>query len=178
MAPRLLFRRLSLTYLGNTMSIHFETTGVEALKKSFDGFTQNLQNELRVTQKIALKKVIADSKKIINSKVNDRHQHIAMSLFSEVSSNGLEGKVYLDKSNKLAIYHHEGTGIHGGGRGPYKIIPKNKKALYWVEGGTKHFAKSITATGIKPIKFLYKSFDKNKGRIKSDLEKIVDRVMT
>lgn len=159
------------------MSIEYETTGIEALVKSFDGFTRNLQRELRVTQKIALKRVIADSKKIINDSTNDSHQHIAMSLYSVVSNNGFEGKVYLDKSNKVAIYHHEGTGIYGSGKGEYTITTKNKKALYWVKGGMKHFAKRVTATGIKPIKFLYKSFDRNKGSIKTDLEKVVDKVM-
>jgi hypothetical protein len=125
---------------------------------------KKLEGKLRIAQKIAVKKVVDDAEKIVRQKVNDKHQHIADSLKTEVS--GLEARIYIDPKNKPAIFIHEGTKSHF-------VKPTNKKALYWVKGGGKHFSKGHNVKGIKKSKFLEKAFKENKDNIISIVRKAV-----
>ena len=47
-----------------------------------------------------------------------------------------------------SIYHQKGTGIHGGGKGPYEIKARRVKKLRFVVGGKFVFAKSVMHTGV------------------------------
>jgi hypothetical protein len=150
------------------------TIDAEKLLKSFMVAPLQVSKELRNSLQASLKAVQLDAG--INTGVNDKRQHIARAIKVEVEQSGLEGKCVLDTGIcEYSAYQHEGTGKFGSGKGEYKIKPKNKKSLYWVSGGGKHFPKSVTHPGVKPQKFLYKAFARQKSFIVARMQAAVMR---
>jgi hypothetical protein len=64
--------------------------------------------------------------------------------------NGESVQGELTNSVKHALFVEEGTGLWGPKRAKYLIVPRRKKWLSWVSGGTRYFAKRVIHPGIKP----------------------------
>lgn len=151
------------------MNVKVDITGIDKVIDRLNKLSPSIKSNLRVTQKVISKKIINDAKNIIRRELNDKHQHISTSMFSEVSSDGMVSTIYIDKDNKPAIYQHEGTKDH-------MVEPKGKKALYWIDG-KKWFSKGHMVSGVKKIKFLYRSYTKNKRYIIEKLEQAVKEAL-
>ena len=89
---------------------------------------------------------------------HSRRGGIERSLQWEVGGSGLQGEIYLESAiAKHAKYIHEGTGLYGPKRKRITVRPVTRKALYWVSGGRKVFARKAVIDGIRPDRFLYRA---------------------
>jgi hypothetical protein len=146
----------------------------QKLSQAFSKATLEVSKELRIGLSIALRTVATDAK--LHHDYKSKRGQIERSVKYEVSPSGLEGRVYLDTAIcPYSVYVHEGTGIYGHGKGQYTIKPKSQIALYWVSGGEKVFAKTVTSNGIRPDPFLTEAFDRQKPYIQSRMQGAVNR---
>lgn len=117
-----------------------------------------LDEALDVFKKIALsnedeRKITQNARAIIKNQIkqphywNDRTGELSKSNFTRILDNF---KIKFGFSAPHAIYLAKGTGIYGAKKKP--ITPKNAKALSWVSGGRRVFAKSVR--GIKGREWL------------------------
>lgn len=78
---------------------------------------------------------------------NDRTGHARQGIHSGVEDRGNEIALYLAHGKEYGPYLETGTGIHGPKEEPYKIVPKDKKALFWV--GAPHPVKKVLHPGMR-----------------------------
>lgn len=153
------------------LTIRIDSKAVQqALKTAADAVSK----ELRISLKEALQGVVKQAKTVHDFKTHSGQ--LQRSINFSVNAKGLDGKVYLDDGIcPYAPYVHEGTGIHGNGRGAYTIAPVSRKSLHWVSGGGSHFAKRVTATGQKPDPFLTRAAAQQEPFIVKKMQQAVER---
>ena len=146
-----------------------EITGnLDSLIESFTIAPDATVRELRTSMKICVRKVQSDARKDHNFISRSGGRGLEGAIRTRIENSGLSGFIFLDKRIPYA------DAIHNGSR-PHKIVAKNKKALYFVKGGTGIFAKGINHPGTKPDKFLNKSLEKNEGFIKQSVIDVTER---
>ena len=79
-------------------------------------------------------------------------------IVSSVSADGRKGVV--TSQAPYSEYVHEGTGIYGPFKTPFRIFAKNKKALFWP--GAAHPWRSVPHKGQKPNPFFTRALQKIK----------------
>lgn len=77
---------------------------------------------------------------------------------------GREGIIYLDEGQ--APY---GPAIHNGAAARV-IVPKNRKALRWADGGQFIFAKKVHWPGIRPDPFIYQALEDNRQEVEETFD--------
>jgi len=153
------------------VKIDYQKTA-EAFRKAPEIMARELRRELMRS----LETVSEYAAKHHRFKSSGKPKSIEQSIQWDVGSGGIQGEVYLDEGiAKHGPYIHNGTGLYGPRRQIIKIKAKDRKALYWVSGGKKHFAKSVKINGIHPDKFLYRAMRINKKNITENFGRAIDR---
>ena len=156
-----------------SLTVTVDSNAVErALKTASDAVAK----ELRVSMKEALQGVVKQAKS--THKFQTRHGQLERSIKFDVDALGVNGRVYLDTGIcPYAPYVHEGTGVHGGGKGAYPIKPVSRQSLHWVKNGNSVFSKGVMAQGQKPDPFLTKAFDQQEPFIQAKMQQAVNRAI-
>ncbi|MBS3918089.1 MAG: hypothetical protein KG012_04290 [Deltaproteobacteria bacterium] len=114
--------------------------------KDFTKLARKLSVDVRAAKRAGMLNVVetieAGSVKEAPVKTSD----LVNTITSEVASDGSRGKVKATAGH--AKYVHEGTGLYGPRK--TKIVPKEKKALFWE--GARHPVRSVK--GMKPNPFM------------------------
>ena len=148
----------------------------KAVEKSLLKASNAIAKELRISMKEACQGIAKEAKS--NHKFQTRHGQLERSVQFDVASNGLMGRVYLDEGIcPYAPYVHEGTGLHGNGKGAYPITPVRRKALHWVSNGNSVFSKFVTAPGQKPDPFLYRALKQREPFVRAKMIQAVDKAI-
>ena len=126
------------------------------LEQAFKKAPSVVSKELRIEMKKTLRDVASYAKQ--HHRFHSRRGGIERAIQFEVGQSGLQGEIYLESAiAKHAKYIHEGTGLYGPRRKIIKFGPVTRKALYWVSGGRKNFARMVKIKGIRPDRFLYRA---------------------
>ena len=108
---------------------------------AFNKAPLQVAKELRLAMNKGMQVVVVDAREH-HSNFKSHRGNAERSIISQVSDDGLEGKVFINPNYPVGTYLHEGTGLYGYKHAKYKIQAKTAKALYFVKGGTGYMVPS------------------------------------
>ncbi|ACV64905.1 hypothetical protein Dtox_4238 [Desulfofarcimen acetoxidans DSM 771] len=97
----------------------------------------------------------------------DRTGHARQGIHAGVEDHGEEIVLYLAHGKEYGSYLETGTGIHGPQGKPYKIVPKDKKALFWT--GAPHPVNEVLHPGMKAHPIIAPAIDVHIPRIRKNI---------
>lgn len=151
--------------MGREFSLSVDAKG---LVKAFEGAPDKTKEMVRLQMKIAVERIRDYGSK--------HHRYTTRT--GNLERNGINTKTedaagYLWLDNERVPY---ARAIHEG-RGPFEIVPRNKKVLRWAAGGGFTFAKRVQHPGIKPDPFLYEAAEHELPGIEQDFAKALQNLL-
>lgn len=149
----------------------------EKLSKAFEKIPLVAARELRIEINKGLCAVQVDAR--LHHDFKPHSGKLERSVQEDVESTGLSGKVWLEEGvASYGKFVHDGTGLYGPKKQKYPIKPKNKKLLYFVSKKEGHLIgkSGVMHPGIRPDKFLFEAFDRQKPLIMAQIHGAVKRI--
>lgn len=119
-----------------------------------------------------LRLAIKESTSLVWEYATDHHRFVSrtgnLERAVQMSMDGMVGTVYLDEGQ--APY---APAIHNGAAARV-IVPVNRKALRWADGGQFVFAKKVHWPGIRPDPFLYQALEDNRKEVEETFDRYTD----
>jgi hypothetical protein len=118
---------------------------VELKMPNLRKFAQELQDDYAGARRAGLINITAYIEALAVKGAPKRTSNLANSGSSDVNADGTKGTITF--SSPYAAFVHEGTGLYG----PHKtkIVPKDKKALFWA--GARHPVRSVRGMVGRPF---------------------------
>jgi hypothetical protein len=145
----------------------------EAFEKSFKEIPGKLTRHLRTALYQSAGSIALQAQRVHDFKT--KGGKLERSIQARMNPDGsLESEVIFNEGvATYGKYHHGGTGLYGPKRAKYPIKPKNKKTLYYVSGGQKHFPKKVMHPGIKKDEFIFEAAKVKNSEINKRMETAV-----